>query len=142
MAANNRGAKNRENETPDETLTNLLRGTMAGLVRRDKADLSARQLAILLICYHKGPPHTVRGLADSLNVSRPAISRALDRLAQLELVRRKPDPVDRRSVLIQRTPAGNGFLRELRAIMNTAAAPKSPPKQTKAGRRMTAGSAA
>ena len=142
MVANNRGAKDRGTETPDETLTNLLRGTMAGIVRRDKADLSARQMAIFLLCYLNEPPHTVRGLADKLNVSRPAITRALDRLAQFDLVRRKPDPVDRRSVLIQRTPAGNVFLRELRTIMSHAASPKSPPKQTKPRRRLAAGSAA
>ena len=142
MVANNRGAKDRGNEAPDDTLTNLLRGTMAGIVRRDKPDLSARQLAIFLICYLNEPPHTVRGLAVHLNVSRPAITRALDRLAQFDLVRRKPDPVDRRSVLIQRTPAGNVFLRELRSIMSNAAFPKSPPKQAKPRRRLTAGSAA
>ena len=142
MVANNRGAKDRGNETPDDTLTNLLRGTMAGIVRRDQPDLSARQLAIFLICYLNEPPHTVRGLAVHLNVSRPAITRALDRLAQFDLVRRKPDPVDRRSVLIQRTPAGNVFLRELRSIMSNAAFPKSPPKQAKPRRRLTAGSAA
>ena len=94
---------------------------MAGLVRREQADLSARQMAIFMICYLDQPSQTVRGLATDLNVSRPAITRALDRLAQFDLIRRRPDPADRRSILVQRTAAGNAFLRELRSILNGAA---------------------
>ncbi len=52
-------------------------------VRRDGPDLSSRQLAILLTVYLTPPPHTVRGLALSLNVSKPAITRALDTLGEL-----------------------------------------------------------
>ena len=52
-------------------------------VRREGPDLSSRQLAILLTVYLTPPPHTVRGLASSLKVSKPAITRALDTLGQL-----------------------------------------------------------
>ncbi len=95
----------------------LLRDTIASLVRRDGADLSARQLGVFLTCYLNEGGHTVRGLAADLNVSKPAITRALDRLSELELARRKVDPLDRRSVLVQRTPRGSAFLRDLRNIM-------------------------
>jgi DNA-binding MarR family transcriptional regulator len=98
----------------------LLRDTVVSLVRRDGADLSARQLAVFLTCYLKDGGHTVRGLAAELNVSKPAITRALDRLGELDLARRKVDPLDRRSVLVQRTPKGSGFLRDLRNIMTEA----------------------
>ena len=98
----------------------LLSDTIVRLVRRDKPDLSARQLAIFLTCYLELQGQTVRGLAESLTLSRPAITRALDRLAQFDLVRRKPDPLDRRSIVILRTTSGNAFLRELRSIMNAA----------------------
>ena len=64
--------------------------------------------------------HTVRGLAADLNVSKPAITRALDRLGELDLARRKVDPMDRRSVLVQRTLKGSAFLRDLRSIMAEA----------------------
>lgn len=90
----------------------LWRRTIVDSVRRDAPDLSARQMALLLTVYLTPPPHTVRGLAESLNVSKPAITRALDRLGDLELIRRKPDETDRRSVLIQRTVKGSVFLRE------------------------------
>jgi len=46
------------------------------------------------------------GSAAKLGVSKPAITRALDRLTEFDLVRRKTDPLDRRSVLAQRTVAG------------------------------------
>jgi len=99
----------------------LLRDTIVALVRRDGADLSARQLGVFLTCYLNDGGHTVRGLAAELNVSKPAITRALDRLTEFDLVRRKTDPLDRRSVLVQRTATGMAFLRELRTILRDAA---------------------
>jgi DNA-binding MarR family transcriptional regulator len=98
----------------------LLRETVVALVRRDSADLSARQLGVFLICYLNDGAHTVRGLAAELGVSRPAISRSLDRLGEFDLARRKIDPQDRRSVLVQRTTKGAALLREIRGIMAEA----------------------
>jgi DNA-binding MarR family transcriptional regulator len=81
-------------------------------VRRDTPDLSARQMALMLTVYLTAAPHTVRALSDTLNVSKPAITRALDRLSTLGLIKRKIDENDRRSVLVQRTVKGSVFLRE------------------------------
>ena len=121
-----------------DQLVGILRETVAALVRRDGPDLSARQLSVLLTCYLHDGGHTVRGLAAELNVSKPAITRALDRLGELDLARRKVDPLDRRSVLVQRTLKGTAFLRDLRSIMgeaaNTAKKPNSSANET-AGRR-------
>lgn len=98
----------------------VLRDTIVESVRREGPDLSARQLAVFLTCYLKEGAHTVRGLSELLNVSKPAITRALDRLGELDLARRKTDPLDRRSVLVQRTLKGSAFLRELGHIMDEA----------------------
>ena len=98
----------------------VLRQTTVALVRRDGPDLSARQLGVFLTCYLEGEAQTVRGLAARLNVSKPAITRALDRLSEFDLVRRKTDPLDRRSVLVQRTMAGAAFLRDLKRILADA----------------------
>ena len=85
------------------------------------APISPRaSLGVFLTCYLNEGGHTVRGLAAELNVSKPAITRALDRLGELDLARRKVDPLDRRSVLVQRTPKGSAFLRDLRSIMTEA----------------------
>jgi len=44
----------------------------------------------------------------------------LDRLSEFDLVRRKTDPLDRRSVLVQRTAPGMAFLRDLRTVLADA----------------------
>jgi DNA-binding MarR family transcriptional regulator len=106
--------------TPDQ-FVGILKDTIVALVRRDGPDLSARQLGVFLTVYHHEDPHTVRGLAKELNVSKPAITRALDRLGELDFARRKTDPADRRSVLVQRTVKGAALLREMHTIMAEAA---------------------
>ena len=98
----------------------IWRGAIVESVRRDSPDLSARQMAVLITVYLKPAPHTVRGLAEELNVSKPAVTRALDRLADLGLIRRKPDDNDRRSVLIQRTVKGSVFLTEFSELITEA----------------------
>ncbi len=103
-----------------DQLVGIFRDTIVSLVRRDGVDLSARQLGVFLTCYLTDGAHTVRGLAQELNVSKPAITRALDRLTELDFIRRKVDPSDRRSVLVQRTVKGAAFLRETRHIMADA----------------------
>ena len=103
-----------------EQRVEVLRQTVVALVRREGPDLSARQLGVFLTCYLEEEAQTVRGLAAKLRVSKPAITRALDRLAEFDLVRRKTDPLDRRSVLVQRTAAGMAYLREIRTILAQA----------------------
>src|SRR5581483_4312216 len=76
------------------------------LVRDEQPDLSARQMAVLLTVYLEPPPHTVRGLAAKLGVTKPAITRALDTMGRLGLLTRRRDEADRRNVLVQRTLDG------------------------------------
>lgn len=78
----------------------------------DLAELNQRQTAILLQVYLGEPPHTVRGLAAGLGISKPAVTRALHRLEALDYARRRPDEADKRSVLVQRTVKGSVFLRD------------------------------
>ena len=84
----------------------LLHDFSLTLVTDGEADLSARQLSILLTIYLEPPPHTVRGLAAKLKVTKPVITRALDTMGKLELVSRRRDETDKRNVVIQRTPKG------------------------------------
>lgn len=99
---------------------NLWRVALVESLRRGGPDLTARQIAVLLTVYLTAPPHTVRGLATGLKVSKAAISRSLDRLGQLELVRRKVDETDRRSVLVQRTVRGMVFLSDFAEMVIAA----------------------
>ncbi|WP_018389297.1 MarR family transcriptional regulator [Ancylobacter sp. FA202] len=91
----------------------LLHELSLAQVRDDAPDLSPRQLAILLSVYLEAPPHTVRGLAARLGVTKPVITRALDTMGQLRLVSRRRDEADRRNVIIQRTVEGALYLERL-----------------------------
>jgi DNA-binding MarR family transcriptional regulator len=84
----------------------LLHDFVHALVTGGGPDLAARQLAVLLTIYLEPPPHTVRGLAKKLGVSKPVITRALDSMGKLDLVARRRDEADRRNVVIQRTVNG------------------------------------
>ena len=115
-----------------DLMLNVFHGTIVGLVRREGPDLTQRHLAVFLTCYLEEEAQTVRGLAARLNVNKPAITRALDRLSEFDLVRRKVDPEDRRSILVRRTQAGMAFLRELRIILRDAAKEAADAAKTKA----------
>jgi DNA-binding MarR family transcriptional regulator len=94
----------------------ILREVIVALVRKDGPALSTHQLGVFLTCYLKDGDHTVRGLAAELNVSKSVITRALDKLGELDLAQRRPDPSDRRSVLVERTGAGRALIEELKSI--------------------------
>ena len=82
-------------------------------VQQDGRDLTLRQLAILLEIYLVPPPHTVRGLAAKLGVTKPVITRALDTMGEQGLVTRQRDERDKRNVVIKRTVEGALFLERL-----------------------------
>ena len=84
----------------------LLNDFAFSLVTDGEPDLSTRQLAVLLTIYLEPPPHTVRGLAAKLKVTKPVITRALDSMGKLGLVSRRRDEADRRNMVIQRTATG------------------------------------
>jgi len=91
----------------------LWREVCVGEVRAGQPDLTFRQAAILLTIYLEPPPHTVRGLAAALDVTKPVITRALDTMGELGLVSRHRDPVDGRNVLIRRTVGGALYVERL-----------------------------
>lgn len=88
-------------------------GAVVESVRAAGPDLSQRQLAIVLTVYSGEAPPTVRGLAARLNIAKPAVTRALDRLEELGFVRRLPDQRDKRSITVGRTVKGAIYLREM-----------------------------
>jgi DNA-binding MarR family transcriptional regulator len=82
-------------------------------VRDKRPDLTMRQAAILLTVYLEAPPHTVRGLAARLDVTKPVITRALDTMGALKLLSRHRDDRDKRNVLVKRTVEGALFVERL-----------------------------
>src|SRR6185369_7120384 len=101
-------------------------GTLIEYVRSGEPDLTNRQMALLLLVYLTPGPHTVRGLARTLGVSKPVVTRALNTLGALGYLRRERDQDDRRNVFVVRTSEGaeflEGFKRNLREGGDTSAA--------------------
>ena len=106
--------------TTDLKMLALWRDALVSSVRSDSPDLSARQMALVLTVYLSNRQHTVRGLAADLNISKPAISRALDRLGELGFIRRQRDEEDRRNVIVQRTVKGSVYLSDFAQWIATA----------------------
>jgi DNA-binding MarR family transcriptional regulator len=93
----------------DTTLSGWMQ-TLVGYVRSGQPDLTNRQMALLLLVYLTPGPHTVRGLAQSLGVSKPVVTRALNTLGALGYLRRERDDADRRNIFIAATDVGHEFL--------------------------------
>ena len=88
------------------------KNTLVDYVRSGEPDLTNRQMALLMLVYLDSGPHTVRGLARALNVSKPVVTRALNRLGALGYLRRQRDDTDKRNIFVARTAEGAGFLAE------------------------------
>jgi DNA-binding MarR family transcriptional regulator len=67
-------------------------------------------MALMMVVHRSDGPHTVRGLAEQLNVSKPVITRALNKLGAIGFIRRERDSSDRRNIFVQRTAKGAEFL--------------------------------
>lgn len=93
----------------DQALGSWMR-TLIAYVRSGEPDLTNRQMALMLLVYLTPGPHTVRGLAERLGVSKPVITRALNTLGALGYLRRVRDESDRRNVFVAKTGSGQEFL--------------------------------
>jgi DNA-binding MarR family transcriptional regulator len=91
------------------SLTGWMKALIA-YVRSGEPDLTNRQMALLMMVYLTPGPHTVRGLARILGVSKPVVTRALNTLGALGYLRRERDQDDRRNVFVVRTNNGADFL--------------------------------
>src|SRR4029450_11788914 len=91
------------------SLTGWMKALIA-YVRSGEPDLTNRQMALLMLVYLTPGPHTVRGLARVLGVSKPVVTRALNTLGGLGYLRRERDQDDRRNIFVVRTKDGAEFL--------------------------------
>ena len=93
-------------------------------VRSGEPDLTNRQMALLMLVYLTPGPHTVRGLARVLGVSKPVVTRALNTLGALGYLRRVRDEADRRNVFVAKTSTGQDFLESFERNLEQDGAPK------------------
>lgn len=85
-------------------------------------DLTDRQKAVLgIVVEEADADHTVRSLAKRLKVSKPAITRAADRLEEFEFMKRERDQTDRRSVFLRLTTGGRKHWQDAMKAMDKAA---------------------
>lgn len=84
-------------------------------------DLTLRQLALLEAIVAAAPqPATLRGLAAHFGFSKPVITRAMKTMEKHELVTRKTDPGDGRSIDILPTIQGKMMIIALNRILSGA----------------------
>lgn len=86
-------------------------------VQSGRTDLTNRQMALLMLVHLTPGPHTVRGLAARLKVSKPVVTRALNTLGGLGYLQRRKDERDLRNVLVEGTRHGEAFLKSFAALI-------------------------
>lgn len=82
-------------------------------VRGDSPDLSMRQLAILLVAENATVPPGVKELTALLQIPKPSVTRAIDRLQSAQLVTRRPSIKDRRQVTVHILPEGTEYMQQI-----------------------------
>ncbi len=93
-----------------------------GAAEASPRDLTARQMAIFLLVHLSSHPQTVSGLARRLDMPSPNVSRAIDRLEEMGLVRRGPPASGSRGIGVGRTPQGEAWMAEARDALPCAVA--------------------
>ncbi|SCL72935.1 DNA-binding transcriptional regulator, MarR family [Micromonospora citrea] len=88
-------------------------GVLDSAASRHHVAVSPTQLRVLSLVDSR-PDTNVNGLAELLDVVPSSASRLCDRLEATGLLRRVPDPRDRREVRLVPTAAGETLLRELK----------------------------
>lgn len=91
-------------------MTDLAAAARSFVLSPAYVDVTLRQLALLAILVDETGPHHVRELALRLGVQKPVISRAVQRLSGLGLVRRQRGD-DKRDCLIVATAKGRAWRR-------------------------------
>jgi DNA-binding MarR family transcriptional regulator len=85
----------------------------------DDAPITTTQKLLLVVIADSGPLR-LGALADRIGATDPTTSRAVDGLVAAGLVRREPDPADRRAVLHFATPSAKAWLQRRRAVVAAA----------------------
>ena len=104
-----------------DALLNPWMRTLIAYVQSNRPDLTNRQLALLFLVYLTQGPHTVRGLAARLKVSKPVITRALNTLGAFGYIRRQKDESDLRNIFVERTAQGHEFLEAFAGMIEATA---------------------
>jgi len=113
---------------PTDSLAFLLRATTL-IVKHDERDMTMRQMAILLfLASNADAAPGIKALAEQFGISRPSVSRSVDRLVkEYGYVQRTESIDDRRRVEIRIAPAGTRYLDGLALALRSLPAAKALP---------------
>ncbi len=98
-------------------MTDLVTACRSFLASEHYFDATPRQLAMLGVICDDAGPHHVSNVAAKLGVQKPAVTRAVDALANRGLVKRVRSDTDRREVFIFPTRTGDMLRKELAGIV-------------------------
>jgi DNA-binding MarR family transcriptional regulator len=84
--------------------------------RTARFDLTMQQAGLLIHC---ADPMTPAQIAPFLGTDTAGMTRLVDRLESRGLLRRRKNPTDRRSILLEPTPKGAAMIPELRDVFRT-----------------------
>ena len=98
-------------------VTSVQRAThlIGGYLESSLADLGVGQGEAHVLCVLAAGPAPVAALVDAVGVKRSTLTNILDRLEARGLARREINPDDRRSFVVQPTPAGSRAARKVAA---------------------------
>lgn len=72
--------------------------------------------ALLISLIEDFGPHTQTQIADVLSLGKAGTGSMIDQLEARDLVKREPDPADRRVWIVTATPAGSAMMEHIREI--------------------------
>ena len=99
----------------DANQVDALRAAVSRLARRLRNEaptarpLSATGIAVLGLLRREGPT-TLQALACAEHVRPPTMTRIVDRLVEMGMVTKQPNPDDRRSTIVHLDPTGADYL--------------------------------
>jgi DNA-binding MarR family transcriptional regulator len=73
---------------------------------------------LVLALLRDGGPLSPSEIGEQLIVTRATVTGVVDSLERRELVRRRPNPADRRSILVDITPAGLDIVQQVRSLIH------------------------
>lgn len=83
------------------------------------AEITPHQFEIIRLLLEEGTMH-VAEIGQRLEIAKAQMTQLIDRLAEIEIIKRIPDPGDRRVTNIELTPEGHTLLRGHRFILENA----------------------
>jgi DNA-binding MarR family transcriptional regulator len=95
-------------------MPNIIQGAHLGVL---SSRMVTQSQFLILLSVHARGACAMNTLSDHMKVSSPTMSGMVNRLVKAQYLKRVPNKVDRRQIMIELTPKGQKFLNEFKAII-------------------------